>query len=353
MTGALLGIALPSQALGAPRVHLQLEDASDSTGCISAPDLEKQVEARLGRRVFTDRPGELRLALKLARIGGTWSAKLTLSDPMGILGQRELRSRGKHCSSLDDSLALVVALLVDTPTAPPSEPVPEAKPPKGPEAPSISGGKTAADPRQSADRARAAPSRPTTGEPTPLTLPADTPARREPWQFEIGAHLLLTAGALPGLAPGGELAFSASAPRAPEVRLSLDAYRSESASVVDRDAGARFFLARVGLEVCGNVLTGERWALRTCAGQHLGRLSAAGYGFDQNVSRARVLDAVGGSVEGTLRASERLKFALAARVELPLQREKFIWRNETGTTDSVFEQAWAFLAVKMGLRWSP
>ena len=87
-----------------------------------------------------------------------------------------------HCSALDDSLALSVALLVDQP--------PDPEPPASPTEP-------AGPPALAPPAAPPAPSK----LPTPITSPADVSAPREPWQLRFGVAVAAGWGVLPAIEP--------------------------------------------------------------------------------------------------------------------------------------------------------
>ncbi|HEY3233369.1 MAG TPA: hypothetical protein VGJ84_01550, partial [Polyangiaceae bacterium] len=97
---------------------LTLRKPDASPECFDQSGIQAAVEARLGRAVFVgESSADVRLELTFSvQPGGGWRAELMLSSRGGrFLGSRELSTRAEHCSALDDSLALVVALLLDIP----------------------------------------------------------------------------------------------------------------------------------------------------------------------------------------------------------------------------------------------
>ncbi len=83
--------------------------------CIGPAELVLEVENRLGRPVFGADP-ELRIdgILKRPEAEPTWRAKLILLDKTGaVLGSRDVFSSEKDCRSLDASLTLVIAVMID------------------------------------------------------------------------------------------------------------------------------------------------------------------------------------------------------------------------------------------------
>lgn len=127
-----------------PAARLEVKSAPDS-GCVDAASLGAQVEARLGHRAF-ESDARLLVRVTLApKAPRGWSARLELLNTRDeLFGAREIATDSEACRELDSSLALVTALLVDSPaatraaqsetveTAPP--PPAESQPPKaGPE----------------------------------------------------------------------------------------------------------------------------------------------------------------------------------------------------------------------------
>jgi hypothetical protein len=115
------------------------------------------------------------------------------------------------------------------------------------------------------------------------------------------------------------------------------------------EAGARFGLLVVGLDVCPleGSAGGVRWS--GCAGQALGRLRAAAFGYDQNSSESRLTFAV--LVRGALSAplTRRLSVRLSARAELPLSRPVFYYGSRENSERNVFEMSAVVAVFDAGL----
>src|SRR6187402_3530066 len=107
-----------SPASGSAR--LELVKGPDTERCLDQQSLSHAVETRLQRRAFrADLPATLHVKIEIARDSVGWSASLSMHDGSGaFLGRRSIVTEASDCSALDDSLALVVALLVDSPPAP-------------------------------------------------------------------------------------------------------------------------------------------------------------------------------------------------------------------------------------------
>ena len=299
--------------------------------------LQRAVEARLQRRIFVaDSSAQLVIRLRLAlRNKRQWTAELRLDDETGVnLGERTLSTSAAHCSALDDSLALIVALLVDAPLSDRERVEP------------LSTGTRAVPEPESAARA---PGSPSTAKATRIELPTSTLAPRQPWRWEASAGATLALGLLPGKAFGFELAVSGKAPRAPELRLFGGAYAPREAYAGPGDAGARFAALFVGLEVCPfeGQLGSLRWS--TCAGQSVAWLHAAAFGYDQNSSTDRLIYALLARGALLLPLLGPVSAHLSARAELPLARPVFVYGTGENDERSVFEMNPLSAVLEAGL----
>src|SRR5687768_1952397 len=106
---------------------LSVERGPGADACMDGARLARSVERRLKRRVFvSEAQADLRFRVRFRGVGEQVEARIELSNRDGTSrGTRLLVTTG-HCSKLDDSLALSVALLVDAPPEPEPEPEPVA-----------------------------------------------------------------------------------------------------------------------------------------------------------------------------------------------------------------------------------
>jgi hypothetical protein len=296
--------------LAAPSVHaepahltatLTVKRAPGAEQCLDAPALAQAVDTRLGRSAFAGASPELRVTVTLERIpDGVWRAQLLLEDATGqALGRRELVSAEPSCAALDPSLALVVALLVDAPPAPPVEPPPPT------------------------DTSTAPPPRPPLPPPTPIRIPRAPPEPEEPWRFGAALSAALSLGWLPSFSPGASLALSAEPPRLPELVAFAQFFaprRTESAG----ENGVVVSLMRAGLAVCPSLYRGSSVRIAACVGQTVGRVSARAFGFDENRRSADLAYAV--EVGGLLQVSlvGPLVFRAFSGAEMPLSRNVYV-----------------------------
>lgn len=309
-------------------VALSVEHGSGTEACLDAPRLKRGVEARLRRRVFVE-PAQagLRLVVTFERRADGTEARVDLFSMDGApRGSRSLVTSG-HCSALDDSLALSVALLVDQPP----EPEPEAVQPP---AQTDSAG-TGLTPSPKPAAARPA-----------LTIPADVDAPREPWHVHAGVSGAATWGVLPGLSPSLSLYFKLVPRHFVPVLLQGEAFWSATAER-DGSSGVRFRLLRAGLGLCPPVVEGTRGGASICVGQKLGWLEAEGYGFDHNAREKRLTYALTAGGEGWLRLLGPVSLRGYLGAEVPVLRDEFASSGSNGVT--LFQQSPVAFAAELGL----
>jgi hypothetical protein len=300
--------------------------------CLGEAALQRAVEQRLRRRVFRrDLPVTLDVQIDFAHGTSGWSAELTVRDGSSrFLGGRSIVTEAAHCSALDDSLALVVALLVDSPPS-----APEARPVEPPAA-------APAEPLVNI--------KPETPQPsTTLSLPRDTVAPREPWRFDVSLGASAAVGTVPGLAPGGELGLSARPPHGPEIRLFGDWFGQRDQQRVGTNAGAHFDFADVGLELCALDVHFGALGWFGCGGQALGRLRVASYGFDQNTTTQHLTYALLARTGLRFPLAGRLNGRLGARAELPLARDIFDYGSRDGQQRGLFQMKPVTAVLDLGL----
>jgi len=301
------------------RARLRVERTESAAGCLDATQLKSMVERRLDRGVFEDLPtAALELRVRLSG-GPPWRAHMELLDSGGLLGTRELSTAARHCSALDESVALVVALLVDTPPErplPPRQSLPEAAPRDSgvPESP------------------RSLPS----SRPSRIELPADTFARREPLRLDVYGAGSFSIGLLPTVAPGVALAIGLALPRGPWLRLVGELYPAREGEL-EAGSGVRIGLLRTGLDVCGGDFEIAGFGADLCAGQRVGRLWAEGFGFDANAETGRLHFTLTAGANLSLPLSRSVGLVLGARAEIPLTRDEFTARADGSANQLIFQ----------------
>lgn len=319
-------------------VALSVQQGSGAEACMGAAQLRRGVEKRLKRRVFVEpAQASLKLAVIFERTGSDTEARIELASIDGTpRGTRSLVTSG-HCSALDDSLALSVALLVDQPP----EPEPEAQPPASAPPPEQTGSPSSATlPAQPAAAARSP--RP----PTPLTIPAEVAAPREPWHLSFGASAAAAWGVLPALEPGAALHLKLVPRGFFPIALSGDGFLPANAER-DSSSGARFRLLRMGIAVCPALHERPGVALSLCVGQKVGWLTVEGYGFDHDRQERRINYALVAGGEGRLRLFAPISARAYLGAEVPLARDRFT-SGGTGATE-LFQPTPVALGAEIGL----
>ena len=291
-------------------VVLSVQQGEGTEACMSAAQLQRGVEKRLKRQVFVDAArASLRLAVIFSKTGADTEARIELASIDGTpRGTRSLVTPS-HCSALDDSLALSVALLVDQPP----DPEPEAAPPI---ATAPTGEPPAATPATPIAPPRAA--RP----PTPITIPADVVAAREPWHARFGAVAAAAFGVLPGIRPALALYLKLVPPHLLPILLQGESFWPAKAQR-DESSGARFHLFRAGLALCPALYDSPAFSSSLCFGQKVGWLTVEGYGFDHDRQERRLSFALSAGGEGRLRLFAPVSLRGYVGAEVPLARDRF------------------------------
>jgi len=314
-------------------VALTVQYGPGAEACMPAPALKRSVEKRLKRTVFVEPDrAALRFVVSFHKQGEDTEARIDVASIDGTpRGSRSLLT-SKHCSSLDDSLALSVALLVDQP------PEPEETSPAASSSPSPS----SPPPTQPA----AAPSPPPRRTPTPITLPPDVEAPREPWHAAFGVTALAVWGAVPAVAPGVALYLRVLPRHFAPVILQGEWVAPQSASR-DATSGARFRLLRAALALCPALVDGAERGFGVCIGQKLGWLDVAGYGFDHDGRERRLSYALNVGGEGRLRLIAPVSARAYLGAELPLVRDRFA--SGGNNPSQLFRPSPVALAGEIGL----
>ncbi len=315
------GVALAAWTQAAPRVapdseritaSLSWARGANTEGCISSDALSSEVEARLGRPVFGARgSADMRIEGSIERVDSTttrWRVRFTLYGVGGKpLGHRDLESDREDCAALDDSLALIVALLVDLHKDEARE-----------------------------QQRRLAPRRPVK-KPTTFRIPKrtrQTDRRRAPEVWST-VGVSTSYGYLPQAALSVRLAVGLD----PVVfwPMELDAILTFPSERHTTTGGARFTARSVGLSICPLTFRQTWIVTRACAGGRLGQLIATGFGFDET-HEPRVLVPSGlARVTAMFPLGDSFGVSAGAGALVPLKRPRFV-ADEAGTV--LLHQPW-------------
>jgi hypothetical protein len=290
-----------------PFAHARLElEAAPGERCISASELEQAVQAQLGRVAFvaSGAPATLLVRVRIDESAPGHFRAAVWSEPVpptvdAPTNQRELEATG-DCRSLDEQLALVVALLVDSDPEPaPSPPQQELEPPP-PEPP--------APPIQDTSAVSSAPSW--------ESAPAG------PWQLALGASGLVGLGPFPDAAFGAALGVLATPPAWPGLRLRAVGFAPGRASLTaDAWLDLTWFFA--GVAVCPELGGVGAFTFSGCLGADLTFLYVESHGLDGEPSASRFGGQASGSLLASLALGRGLQVVVEAGTAIPFATTRF------------------------------
>jgi hypothetical protein len=303
------------------QLFLDYERGTGAGACLDPSGLAAAVEQRLGRRVFVSAAAaDILTRVRAQRTATGFRIDVQLLDrERHSLGRRRLHTRARHCSALDDALALVVSLAADVSSAP---------------APAA------------AQLALSSPPPPPSLE-TPIEVPEATFAPRLGWQLRPGLGVSVQSGLLPGLAWGVSAELELRPPRFWSLWMRGIAWQSRRvASGLD---GAQFSAQSLELGVCPWSLHWGRLESRACLEQLFGRVHAKGYGFDQPQSP-------GAEITLALGANETLSYRLgdwvlsvSGSLLAQLLHRRYFYTDGTEITLHDQSWVWAMGTISLGL----
>jgi hypothetical protein len=358
--------------------------------CLGAVEFASRVEAQLGEPpAAAARRSRRRISVRLARRADApvrWSADLTLLAADDIVaGTRRIDRGDDSCAPLGEALVLIAALILSegaetgagrppvvAPVSPPTKPAPPAAPPPRnlpappapppppPEPPAATPPAPSSAPAALSGPAPALPPPGAAPPPLPLESPAPVPppVQRAPppvvrsrpappppksssssasaWGASLAAGPVAGVGLLPNLAWAGEARFALVPPAWPPLLVSATVWRSESAVALDGASGARLGLWTVGLALSPLARVGKSRAFGAWVGAEVGRLQAAGFGFDTPFDKESwVVDL---SVGGRLRQQIGGRFfvEIDVRAVAPLLRNRITFVDASGASGELF-----------------
>lgn len=332
----LLGLsALPATAIAelppvAPaRLHLEYRREPAAATCLSPERLVEAVEARLGRPVFSAAAdADLSARLTARRVARRFVIEVELFDrAQQSLGKRQLSTRAPHCSSLDDSLALVLSLAADMPGVVPAH--------------------------EQSSPARAEPEPAPTPRPlvlslgTPLSIPERTYAPRIGARISPSLGVAVASGIVPSVALGLELGLVLKVNELWPVVLRGTGWSERRQRVADSPKGATFSAQTLELGLCPwtGRLGGSEASV--CASQRLGRVVARGQGFEQP-QRDDGWQLHLGLGATLTREIGPLFVGISAGLLVPLVRRRYFFTDVADVT--LYEQPWVSgaAAVRVG-----
>jgi hypothetical protein len=284
--------------------------------CIDGRALAAAIEAKLHRDVFSASSAATLLIeghVEGDEQGYRSELRMTASDGT-LLGTRKLASQAADCGELSETVALVLAVMID--------------------------------PEASAQAERVRPARP------PEASSADAPSEPAAKAYEREQHLLTFARAalklMPGVALGLGAAYELSLARWGGFRVEGVGFFEKRAAV--DDAGAYLRLAYGAIGYCPLWATHARARLTGCVGGELGVRHSEGYGFEPGNRSASTLWASATARAGfSLRLISVLALHVGASFVVPIVPVHYRAQNAGGMTVEVFRQAPLGAAFDAGL----
>ena len=324
-----LGLAEPSSA-DESVVRAALSWSADPS-CSDAESVERAVDARLGRPTFEAVNPEVVVRGEVQQEpSGTWLVRIELVDAEGsVLGQRVVESPARHCKALDDSIALVVALMVDIPKAELEQRKLERR-----------------QRRAELERQNQPAPPPASPPPRRITLPR-TPELRTTWSFDARLEAVIAIGLMPDPAPGLALGLLID----PEHfwAIDLEAMVFAPQTLADGDASVNFSSYGAALFLCPVRLKLGDGALFACAGQRVGAVRVEGEGFDVPRERTGLLYDVGARLRLGLPLWGSLRFESAVGAEVPLSRFRYFATRQNGQQVGLFRQSAVIATAQAGV----
>jgi hypothetical protein len=353
LRGDLIGLAVcmvlghAAQSLAQERGHgvaLNWVRLPGAEACIPAAELAQRVEQRLERSIFVvDAAATVSVDGSVQRSEQGFVVRLALSDRTGrVLGERMLDSAGEDCRALDEAVVLIVAVtlvpqrLLAAGSGIKFEPATERLLQE-----LFHNEPTELD-VQELEPAWGDESYAAAADVTPSALPGRAPAPRR-WSerqhrlLAVTGGAVLTAGYLPGLAPGLELVFTLSPAGLWPLRLSAVHLVDRTVAASMLDAGVTHFgLSQASLAACP-WQTGSQLQVQLCTGLGLALLRTASTGYAQGgVDRSDLMFDAQSQLDLNWRILTHVVLRLGAGVALPFIQRRYAYQGLDGQAQPLF-----------------
>jgi hypothetical protein len=305
--------------------HLEWRREPGAESCIDSEGLIRAVNRRWQRNVFIDETNaDILVGGAMTRTAqGSWIATIELRREDGTsIGSRELVTTAPECSSLDDSIALAMGLMLDVSSR---QIVAERSLPNG-RTSEISDSVTG-------------PS---------LAIPKETLAPRAPWKAEpsLGAEGIV--GLMPEFTVAARVGVAVDAPRFFRVEVAGELWAPRE----DRNAtgrGAHWSSWTAELAICPIEWREERLRIFGCVAQRFGQIRAAALGFTENTTATEALWTLGPRGVATFRIAPPLALGVGFGAEVPLVRYRFVYSDLSGEPRTVYKMAALSGSARVGL----
>jgi hypothetical protein len=283
-------------ALALPAARVTLEWTNEDASCMDASTLAATVERTLGRAAFHgDAPVRATILGSARSVAGGYSAEISLVAADGTkLSERSVTTDG-DCQRLDESIAVVISLMIDSLE---EQAGPLVVPTRPPRAPAIL--------------------------PTPETTAPAAAAPHPSATTALGFGGGVSSGVLPTIAPFVAMRAEVEPTAFMPIALTVRAYTPSDARV--GGAGGEFYALSGELALCPTAKAGRLVRLGVCVGAGAGAVHGS------------PLDLLGGHS-----SDAPIVFALAAP-SAALRAAGPLWlRIEVGLSVLLLQESWGFL----------
>ncbi|HEY5955334.1 MAG TPA: hypothetical protein VIV60_02225 [Polyangiaceae bacterium] len=311
-----LMVLLPRSGYGVEYATAQLSiGGTHADNCVPADELVAAVETRLERHPFVTHPSpDLFVHIDFTRVGNQWSARIDMRSITGqSLGGRSIESQARDCSEMNDSLALVLALMIDLTRKEVESKTPARKP----------------------------------EDSTEVLVPSDA-AELRTWSQVLTASLLSTVGQLPSIGWGGRVATQLRHRSGISAELGVAAVVPSTWND-DRGAHASFNWFAADIGVCAGLLGRGRSELAVCAGSQVSfeRAEGSGYRVSHVQSVTSPLPFI--KLESNYELVRSLGFHLAFAALAPLVRDRFYATRADGAETTIHSTSPIVAQLEAGL----
>ena len=264
-------------------------------------------------------PGRFRLVVAGSRRDGS------------SIGERELVSTESDCRALDDSLVLVIALMIDPNAELQAPPAKESGPPPPAEPHVVVHERVVV--HEIREREVSTPS--------------------APWLVDGALSGVLGIQRMPGTSPGLAVGVRLGPSRASAFELSLGALPSTSLEVGGRSVD--YSLIEGGLAYCPSLSLARRFELGGCVGARLGNVHVRGHGFAPDAESDRPLVDLALGARALVFAFDSFFLSATASALAPLVRQRTTVAVATRAPQVLDDRSpvGAEVALGIGLRFSP
>ncbi|MBI5536173.1 MAG: hypothetical protein HY898_25855 [Deltaproteobacteria bacterium] len=304
------GVALASTiyargALAEPAQSVALHWRAEAPGCIDREALAASVESTLGRPVFHSAQPPV------ATVDGSVSAfepagyraRIVLRSSRGVrVAERDIETRGEPCSRLDDSIAVVITLMID-------------------------------ELRQ---------------VPSPWKVPRVPPRQGPELQVSAAAGVGASRGLLPSTAPFGFLRAEGGHPSVWPIALSLRGWAPSEK--VDQGVGARFTAWSADLGLCPTLVDHLSWKLGVCGGAGVLTVGTDSVGLVGGANSSKVLGFGAASGSAGLRIAGPIWLRLDVSAMIPFRRLHYWYTGRDGSAHPVHEGSVGAPMVSLGVQ---